>query len=168
MASFDSNIWISNLGTLNVIILSMDRSWINLRDRASNEYSDGVVNFIKIATNFLDEEGRTRCPCSNCGNMNWNRLDVVERHLYKYAMSPTYRRWTFHGDTVDLSPFLRSNSRFLGARFSNSNECREENVNLIEENVNLRENIGVGDTMDNEMLEMIHDLRGPIFEETTT
>ena len=42
----------------------MDRSWINLRDQASSEYYDGVVNFIEIATNYLDEEGRTRCLCS--------------------------------------------------------------------------------------------------------
>ena len=120
MTSFDSTICISNLGTLNVIILSMDGSWINLRDWASNEYYDGVANFIKTTTNFLDKEGRTRCPCSNCGNINWNRLDKVECHLYKYGMFSTYRRWTFHGDTIDLSPFLSSNSRFLGTRFSNS------------------------------------------------
>ena len=60
----------------------MYQSWINLRDRASNEYSDGVANFIEIATKYLDEEGRTRCPCSNCLNNNWNILDVVECHLY--------------------------------------------------------------------------------------
>ncbi|KAA0051654.1 uncharacterized protein E6C27_scaffold60G00190 [Cucumis melo var. makuwa] len=53
---------------------------------------------------------------------------------------------------------FRSNSRFLGATFSNVSECREENVNL-------RENIGVRDTMDDEMVEMIHDLHGPMFEE---
>ena len=154
---FNSNTWISNLGTLSVVLI-MDRSWINLKDRASSEYFDGVANFIEIATNHLDEEERTRCPCSNCLNVNWNRLDVIERHLYKYGMSPTYKRWIFHGDTVDLSPFLRSNSRFLGATFSNVSECREENVNL-------RENIGVRDTMDDEMVEMIHDLHGPMFEE---
>ncbi|TYK11309.1 uncharacterized protein E5676_scaffold1827G00180 [Cucumis melo var. makuwa] len=73
-------------------------------------------------------------------------------------MSPTYKRWIFHGDAVDLSPFLRSNSRFLGATFSNVSECREEKVNL-------RENIGVRDSMDDEMVEMIHDLHGPMFEE---
>ncbi|KAA0067295.1 Transposon, En/Spm-like protein [Cucumis melo var. makuwa] len=73
-------------------------------------------------------------------------------------MSPTYKRWIFHGDAVDLSSFLRSNSRFLGATFSNVSECREENVNL-------RENIGVRDSMDDELVEMIHDLHGPIFEE---
>ncbi|XP_008460612.1 uncharacterized protein LOC103499390 [Cucumis melo] len=136
----------------------MDRSWINLKDQASSEYFDGVANFIEIATNHLDEEEITRCPCSNFLNVNWNRLDVIERHLYKYGMSPTYKRWIFHGDTVDLSPFLRSNSRFLGATFSNVSECREENVNL-------RENIRVRDTMDDEMVEMIHDLHGPTFEE---
>ena len=124
---FNSNTWISNLGTLSVVLI-MDRSWINLKDRASSEYFDGVANFIEIATNHLDEEERTRCPCSNCLNVNWNRLDVIERHLYKYSMSPTYKRWIFHGDTVDLSPFLRSNSRFLGATFFNVSECREENV----------------------------------------
>ncbi|KAE8648074.1 hypothetical protein Csa_018866 [Cucumis sativus] len=70
------------------------------------------------------------------------------------------RRWTFHGDTIGISPFLRSNSRFLGATFSNLSERREDNVNL-------RENIGVRDTMDSEILEMINDLHGSMFEETT-
>ena len=65
----------------------MDRSWINLRDQACSEYSDGVANFCTIATNHLDEEGRIRCSCSNYVNVNWNRLDVVECHLYKYGMS---------------------------------------------------------------------------------
>ena len=133
---FDSNTWISYLGTLSVVLIM---------DWTSSEYSDSVVNFIKIAINHLDEEGRTRCSCSNWVHNNWNRLDVVERHLYKYGMSLTYRRWTFHGDIVDIFPFLRSNSRFLGAIFPNWSEYREENLNLSE-------NIGVRDTMNDEML----------------
>ena len=50
---FNSNTWISNLGTLSVVLI-MDRSWINLKDRASSEYFDGVANFIKIAINQSD------------------------------------------------------------------------------------------------------------------
>ena len=42
-----------------------------------------------------------------------------------------------------------------------------EKTNLREDNVNLREHIRVGGTINDEMLEMIHDLHGPIFEETT-
>ncbi|TYK21912.1 Transposon, En/Spm-like protein [Cucumis melo var. makuwa] len=42
--------------------------------------------------------------------------------------------------------------------FSDVGECREENVNL-------RENIGVRDAMDDEMVEIIDDLHGPMFEE---
>ena len=38
----------------------MYQSWINLRDRASSEYFDGVANFIKIATNQLDKDGKRR------------------------------------------------------------------------------------------------------------
>ncbi|XP_050940539.1 uncharacterized protein LOC127149371 [Cucumis melo] len=135
----------------------MDRSLINLR--ASSEYFDGVANFIEITTNYLDEEGKTRYPCSNCVNINWNILDVIECHFYKYSMFSTCSRWIFHRDTVDLSPFFKSNSRFLGVTFSNLSKFREENANL-------RKNSGFGDTMDDKMLEMIHDLHGPMFEET--
>ena len=136
MYVFYYNTWISNLRTLSILLI-MDRSWINLRDRASSEYFDGVANFIKIATNRLYEEGRTRCPCSNCVHVNWNRLDVVECHLYKYGMYPTYRRWTFNRDNVGISPFLRCNSMFLGAMFSNLSERREENVNLRKKKLEL-------------------------------
>ncbi|TYK06226.1 uncharacterized protein E5676_scaffold237G00230 [Cucumis melo var. makuwa] len=61
-------------------------------------------------------------------------------------------------EILELEILWMSNSRFLGATFSNVSECREENVNL-------RENIGVRDTMDDEMVEIIHDLHGPMFEE---
>lgn len=91
--------------------------------------------------------------------INWNKLDDIECHLYKYGMSPTYSRWIFHGDVVDLSPFLRSYSRFLGATFSDLVESREDNGNLRASNRHRN-------TMEDEMLEMIQDLHGPIFEET--
>ena len=38
----------------------MYQSWINLRDRASSEYSNDVANFIEIATNQLDKDGKRR------------------------------------------------------------------------------------------------------------
>lgn len=115
----------------------MDKSWMRISNRLCKEYVDGVKAFVNLAENHLNEEGKTRCPCRNCQNMELKSLDDVERHLYRHGMSFSYQRWVFHGEEIDLSSYIQTPSSI-------------NDTSHIEE------------VEDDEMLEMLNEIWGPI------
>ena len=36
-------------------------------------------------------------------NTVWESLDEVQRHLFTFKMSSSYRQWVYHGEGVNLS-----------------------------------------------------------------
>ncbi|KAL2492096.1 Uncharacterized protein Adt_27724 [Abeliophyllum distichum] len=80
----------------------MDKSWMRLGNRLSNEYLAGVNSFMELAKLCLDENNEVRCPCRNCQNAFFQSLDVVESHLYLPGISASYERWIFHGEELDI------------------------------------------------------------------
>ena len=76
----------------------MDRNWMSSLDRLSVEYRNVVYEFIEVAKQHIDAEGRVQCPCANCLNRKRKRLDEVHNHLYMPGISPTYRTWIYHGE----------------------------------------------------------------------
>ena len=110
---------------------------MRLSNRLCQEYADGVKEFLDLARNHLNKDGNTRCPCRNCQNMDWKSLDDVERHLYKNGMSYSYQKWVFHGEEIDFSSYIPTQS-----------------------SVNDNENSHVEEAEDDEMIEMLHDIGG--------
>ncbi|KAK8568967.1 hypothetical protein V6N12_007500 [Hibiscus sabdariffa] len=78
----------------------MDKTWINLRSRASEECIKGVTNFLKFAFERT-EDGKIRCPCVHCVNTyRVSRRDVFD-HLICDGFLKGYVHWIFHGERCD-------------------------------------------------------------------
>ncbi|XP_035540273.1 uncharacterized protein LOC108993977 [Juglans regia] len=77
----------------------MDKSWMNLSDRLkSNQYAEGVKQFLTQAENHAMGSGCIRCPCRICSNNIWLPISEVETHLFITGINPNYTNWIFHGD----------------------------------------------------------------------
>ncbi|XXG83278.1 hypothetical protein AAC387_Pa10g1070 [Persea americana] len=57
----------------------MDKSWIDLPNRMSGEYMDGINHFMEF-TNGFDNEFIS-CPCRKCANWYYYRTEFVREHL---------------------------------------------------------------------------------------
>ncbi|KAK9209186.1 hypothetical protein WN944_001550 [Citrus x changshan-huyou] len=110
---------------------------MRISNHLCKEYVDGVKAFVNLAENHLNEEGKTRCPCRNCQNMELKYLDDVERNLYRHGMSFSYQRWVFHSEEIDLSSYIQTPSSI-------------NDTSHIEE------------VEDDEMLEMLNEIGGPM------
>ncbi|KAJ9684632.1 hypothetical protein PVL29_016883 [Vitis rotundifolia] len=78
----------------------MDKSWMNLQNRLSNEYANGVKTFLQVAKNQVNQNGKIHCPCKHCQNAFWKSIYDIETYLYKCGIFTTYQRWIFHGEKV--------------------------------------------------------------------
>ncbi|XP_055961007.1 uncharacterized protein LOC126672505 [Mercurialis annua] len=75
-----------------------DKSWMTSY-RFSSCYIQGVKNFLNVAKDFTDSNGRVRCPCKNCINIYLKPLQEVKMDLYQYGISENYTNWVHHGET---------------------------------------------------------------------
>ncbi|KAF7802611.1 hypothetical protein G2W53_041722 [Senna tora] len=84
-----------------------DRSWILRRKepsgRVSEEFMDGVEEFLKLVNEFpinKDSLGRILCPCGRCKNCVRKDEYTIERHLYYNGFVEGYLNWTIHGENA--------------------------------------------------------------------
>ncbi|XP_055961646.1 uncharacterized protein LOC130015459 [Mercurialis annua] len=75
-----------------------DKSWMTSY-RFSSCYIQGVKNFLNVAKDFTDSNGRVRCPCKNCINIYLKPLQEVKMDIYQYGISENYTNWVHHGET---------------------------------------------------------------------
>ncbi|KAF5442715.1 hypothetical protein F2P56_035342 [Juglans regia] len=82
----------------------MDKSWMRIEDRLqSNEYAEGVRQFLAMAQANTLGSDHIRCPCRRCRNRSFYSIPTVEDHLFIIGIDPTYTEWIFHGED---DPFL--------------------------------------------------------------
>ena len=70
----------------------MDKSWIDLPNRMSREYMDGINHFMEF-TNGFDNEFIS-CPCRKCANRYYYRRE----HLILNGFLKQYKNWIRHGE----------------------------------------------------------------------
>ncbi|XP_031095104.1 uncharacterized protein LOC115999390 [Ipomoea triloba] len=76
----------------------MDKSWMNA-SRISQEYDDGVKNFINFAKNNLPGSNeRLLCPCKKCCNQKRLCVKDVYDDLICHGINPSYTKWIWHGE----------------------------------------------------------------------
>ncbi|XP_062080223.1 uncharacterized protein LOC133784977 [Humulus lupulus] len=120
----------------------MDKDWIWSNNKLSMEYTNGVSNFITLACGHLNDENKTRCPCTQCVNFYYYELETIERHLWVNGFSKSYTNWVFHGEDKTSSSF---------------------NVDELESDIN---EDSVDSEDDDDMIEAIQDVAGGINFET--
>uniref|UniRef100_A0A803QLN9 Transposase-associated domain-containing protein n=1 Tax=Cannabis sativa TaxID=3483 RepID=A0A803QLN9_CANSA len=67
--------------------MTIDKSWMSVKDRSSDEYVGGVKAFVERAKVYTNESGQIRCPCAVCLNRNLHDLSTVEHHLIEKGCS---------------------------------------------------------------------------------
>ncbi|KAM6549821.1 hypothetical protein CsatB_021497 [Cannabis sativa] len=79
--------------------MTIDKSWMSVKDRSSDEYVGGVKAFVERAKVYTNESGQIRCPCAVCLNRNLHDLSTVEHHLIEKGIQHTYTIWAYHGES---------------------------------------------------------------------
>ncbi|KAL8094047.1 hypothetical protein AgCh_035800 [Apium graveolens] len=76
----------------------MDRSWINIPDKLSTEYTNDIKDFISVAKQSLDAKGMVVCPCTRYVNKELQNLKMIKLHLLTNGFLSIYKRWYYHGE----------------------------------------------------------------------
>ncbi|XXG68330.1 hypothetical protein AAC387_Pa06g1442 [Persea americana] len=74
----------------------MNKSWIDLPNRMSREYMDGINHFMEF-TNGYDNEF-SNCLCRKCANRYYYRRNSVREHLILNGFLKQYKNWIRHGE----------------------------------------------------------------------
>ncbi|KAK3008845.1 hypothetical protein RJ639_013700 [Escallonia herrerae] len=94
-------IWLKGLvGDLGLKLkVSMDKSWINIRNRLDPLYEKGADDFVKFASKDRPNATEILCPCTKCRNMRFvKKVDVAE-HIVVDGFLSSYTHWIFHGES---------------------------------------------------------------------
>ncbi|KAK3009090.1 hypothetical protein RJ639_015065, partial [Escallonia herrerae] len=79
--------------------VSMDKSWINIRNRLDPLYEKGADDFVKFASKDRPNATEILCPCTKCRNMRFvKKVDVAE-HIVVDGFLSSYTHWIFHGES---------------------------------------------------------------------
>ncbi|XP_073064444.1 uncharacterized protein [Primulina eburnea] len=84
--------------------MTIDKSGMSVTNRISLEYKNGVRTFVTRAIEYVNEEGKIRCPCNTCLNHLYQPLRLVEIHLIKYGIQQSYKVWDYHGERYEHPP----------------------------------------------------------------
>ena len=63
---------------------------MKLKNRMSQEYLDGVQQFLNFASNHAHLDGTISCPCKQCVHTNLWLIDVVRAHLVSKGICRGY------------------------------------------------------------------------------
>jgi hypothetical protein len=81
----------------------MDKSWMR-KPRTSDDYKDGVVQFLTFAFRNVRQGGKVNCPCVQCKNKSTKSYDDVRTHLRCNGILQGYTTWDRHGEEQDSTP----------------------------------------------------------------
>ena len=73
----------------------MDKSWINLSNRLSDEYWWCTDEFMEVAARHTNSEGEIRCPRTKCVNHEWLKLNRVESRIIDNRFNSNYTLWIY-------------------------------------------------------------------------
>ncbi|KAL8160183.1 LOW QUALITY PROTEIN: hypothetical protein V2J09_001720 [Rumex salicifolius] len=83
--------------------MDLNKAWVNIKNRSSPDYVNGVDCFLDFAFSSVREDEREtatiRCPCNSCRNIFFKRKSDVRFDLLKRGMYEKYTSWEFHGET---------------------------------------------------------------------
>jgi len=81
-----------------------NRSWMYTRLLLGRKgyieaFLNGIVEFVSFALEKANlSNGKIRCLCSKCKNLNFLDYEDVKVHLYRRGFVPPYWYWTCHGE----------------------------------------------------------------------
>jgi hypothetical protein len=126
------------------------RRWMDIENRRSRAYMDGVETFIRFIQRNAFQHGPEQylCPCKACHNMIAQHESTIRTHLLQYGMLSTYTLWFLHGEvpnTISVSAAGRESRRHEASSSRNVDPV----VELVEDLFQPTENFGE-DTVEGE------------------
>ncbi|XP_028114517.1 uncharacterized protein LOC114312475 [Camellia sinensis] len=128
----------------------MDKSWMLLKNRMSSQYRDGVKAFVQFAMMNVGPNDKIRCPCMDCLNCERHTCKIVEYHLVVKEMSPSYKTWVHHGESVPMNQSHALNDDNHNNFGSVGNRMEVETGEDQEEILNLLEDVYIGTTINDD------------------
>ncbi|KAM6576701.1 hypothetical protein CsatB_028538 [Cannabis sativa] len=114
--------------------MSIDKTWINNPNKLSDEYATGVLAFVERARLFVDETGLVKCPCNKCVNIQLQKIDVLEHHLFNNGFLLTYTNWYWHGEEEKI-PTNKAVQQCQGDEIMEGlNDIEQPKINKDDEN----------------------------------
>ena len=87
--------------------MSIDKSWIHLRNQLSDQYFNGAQAFIDIAKTYPNDLGLVWCLCHKCVNELWHEISVIEAHIIDHEFNLLYKKWRYHKEPdIFLEPIV--------------------------------------------------------------
>jgi hypothetical protein len=125
----------------------MDKSWMHA-DRRSRAFELGVEELITFALESGCDVNTMCCPCIFCGGGKHFPAKVVKNHLMQHGIDESYKKWVWHGE---------DSSNEVSDDEGNS-ETVEMDMNAgMEQNVEVGDDIGIGQSDDEEFSEDSND-----------
>ena len=78
----------------------MDKNWIKITNRRSQEYLNEVQQFVNFASKHAHPDGTISCPCKKCVHTNSWSIDVVQAHLVSRGICRGYDPWDFNREST--------------------------------------------------------------------
>ncbi|KAL8127252.1 hypothetical protein AgCh_014242 [Apium graveolens] len=109
-------VYFSSRITFIVKMSNVNRGWMSRHMKSNritltDEYKNGVEEFLDSAKRFGLTKDKTLCPCKNCGNGHWENLDTIKFHLYASGFFESYTVWTLHGEKEPTTESRRTRHR---------------------------------------------------------
>lgn len=76
-----------------------EKDWMTL-PKYSQEYADGVNEFLDKAFSMSARSNTICCPCKRCCFRYWYPRKIILDHLVKDGFTPGYMNWYFHGEEI--------------------------------------------------------------------
>ena len=108
----------------------MDKSWIELADRLSVAYTDGVEKFLEFAYAKKQFDSPIYCPCKKCVNRYQFTREIVKEHIVVNGFLRKYKNWTYHGESYVS---LRENQDREEDNILMDLDMRDDMVEMVEE-----------------------------------
>ena len=82
----------------------LNKAWVEVKDRSSIDYVNGVDEFLNFSLSKVREDDRDsttiRCPCNCCRNIFLKTKCDVRLDLLKSGMYEKYTFWELHGEEL--------------------------------------------------------------------
>ena len=78
--------------------MSIDKSWTTLRNRNYDVYWNNLQAFLKMAKEHVECDGRIKCLCVRCLNVNLESIDMVEAHDFDKGFQQNYQQWVYQAE----------------------------------------------------------------------
>ncbi|KAK2648118.1 hypothetical protein Ddye_015607 [Dipteronia dyeriana] len=90
----------------------MDKSWMS-KDRLSQEYLDGVDQFLAFASAHTTNPELMRCPCQSCANLKFKTPSEIRYHLFSKGIDQWYDHWIWHREVNYTRGFRSGKATFV-------------------------------------------------------